>query len=69
MFNYFQQVKNPQYRIVIESGTPLPAGLKSEDWEVVEVRPFEKVHKEIMKDIEKRGFGTYQQFIRPHELP
>ena len=69
MFNYFQHVKKPQYRIVIEGGKPLPTDLKSEDWKVVEVRPFEKVHKEIMKDIEKRGFGTYQQFIRPYELP
>lgn len=68
MFNYFQNVKNPQYRIVIESGKSLPTGLNSEDWEAVEVRPFEKVHKEIMKDIEKRGFGTYQQFIRAREL-
>lgn len=69
MFNYFQHVTKPQYRIVLECGRALPSGLKPEDWEVVEVRPFERVHNEIVREIEKRGVGAYQQFIRPHELP
>jgi hypothetical protein len=66
---YYGHVKRPEYRLVAENGRPLPEGLNVADWQAEEERPFEAVHKEVMRDIEAQGFGGYRQFILPGEVP
>ncbi|MEZ0212506.1 MAG: hypothetical protein ACAH27_06085 [Xanthobacteraceae bacterium] len=68
-YTYFGHVKRHEYRIVIESGRPLPDGLDAADWRAEEERPFDAVHKEVMRDIEAQGFGAYRQYIRPGDVP
>lgn len=68
-YTYYGHVKHNDYRIVLESGRPLPEGLNSGDWVAREERPYDAVHKEVMNDIEAQGFGAYRQFIRPGEVP
>jgi hypothetical protein len=68
-YTYYSHVRHPEYRLVMETGRPMPEGLSAGDWKAQEERPHDRVHKEVMKDIEKQGFGSYQQDIRAGDLP
>ncbi|MBZ9603231.1 hypothetical protein [Phyllobacterium chamaecytisi] len=68
-YRYFYHVKRSDYRLVIPRGRDFPPGLDASDWALQEERSHDRVHKEVMKDIERNGFGSYQQDIHPAQIP
>jgi hypothetical protein len=68
-YSYFSHVRRPEYRLVIESGGAFPSKLNAKDWQVNEERPYDRVHGEVMKDVERQGFGFFKQNIGFEEIP
>jgi hypothetical protein len=68
-YRYFGHLRRPEYRMVMESGRPFPAGLNTADWQPQDERPYERVHVEVMKDIEQHGYGFFKQNVRIEDLP
>ncbi|WP_147377790.1 hypothetical protein [Mesorhizobium waimense] len=68
-YSYFLHLRRPSFRLVLKSGSSFPSGLDPIDWKFKEERPYDKVHAEVMKDIECQGFGAYQQDIRSEDIP
>jgi hypothetical protein len=68
-YSYFSHVRRPAYRLVMESGGTFPPELDAKDWQINEERPYDRVHGEVMKDVERQGFGCFKQSIGFEEIP
>jgi hypothetical protein len=68
-YRYFGHRRRPEYRLVIVSGERFPPVLRADDWTPQEERPYDRVHPEVMKDVERQGFGFFKQYVRFEEIP
>lgn len=67
-YDYYMNIRHTDYRIVIPSSRKLPNQLKAAEWKVKETRPKDRVHGEIMNDINRQGFGAYQQDLKISDI-
>ena len=68
-YNYFSHLRCPDYRLVIESERAFPSELDAAQWQINEERPYDRVHSEVMKDVERHGYGFFKQNIGFEEIP
>ena len=68
-YSYFSHLRRPDYRLVIESGRTFPPELDAAEWQINEERPYDRVHTEVMKDVERQGYGFFKQSIGFEEIP
>lgn len=71
MAEYYRDYRNrrvPDYWLVVPDGTPMPLGLREEDWELVRKRPSNGLSAGGRRQVDDEGYAIVRFNIPLEEL-
>ena len=67
MYDVYQHVFHPSYRVIVLRGVPIPNNAKKSDWRFV--RSVDRVWEDADKEIKELGYHLYRVDFQFSEIP